>query len=197
MRCTVAFFLVVAIAGLHASDEFQWEWRKAVYPRNHLRALTHRKRDKQALQNAIAGQLRADLNGLNITSESELQSVVLESSVTFIDLDRDGTNEVIAMGRGSKAGCGATGNCPIWVFKRNRRSYKLLLTTHGQGFTVSDRRTAGYANIFAPSHMSAFEQEVYLYRFSGNVYREAGCRDYTWWTPHEGDLKKPIITICK
>jgi hypothetical protein len=65
-------------------------------------------------------------------ADADLSALALKTRVKFIDLNGDGSPEVIAQPVGIEAGCGATGNCPFWVFERTSTGYKAILKTAGQ-----------------------------------------------------------------
>jgi hypothetical protein len=113
---------------------------------------------------------------------------------------------VIAQAFGPKAGCGATGNCPIWVFMKTANSYQLLLDTRdkeGIGgielLTVEETRTNGFNDLVLAAHDSASEKTLFVYRYRNGQYRESACYDADWQSWDGGEihfLKQPVITKC-
>lgn len=159
--------------------------------------------ERAALIKAIAKQLRPQMTDLEIHSEKELRNVTADTRVKFIDLNGDGVPEVIAQAWEMKAGCGATGNCPIWVFSKSDNGYKLLLGGDGwtfQIFTVQPTVTNGYHDLVLGFHDSASEKTLEVYRFKNGKYRRDECYDADW-APIDAKgwhwLKNPVITPCK
>jgi len=123
----------------------------------------------------------------------------------LVDLNGDGKPEVIAQAFGIKAGCGATGNCPIWIFMKAANGYQLLLDTRdkeGIGgvelITVEDSRTNGFNDLVLASDDSASEKTLEVFRYRNGLYRESACYDANWQSL-AGEmhyLKQPVITMC-
>ena len=159
--------------------------------------------ERAALIKAISAQIRPDMDVLEIHSEKELGSIAADTRVKMIDLNGDGIPEVIAQAWGVRAGCGATGNCPFWVFSKSDSGYKLILGKDGwvfQIFTVEPTVTNGYHDFILGMHDSASEKTLFIYRFKNGRYHREACYDADWilmdakgW--HE--LKNPLITACK
>lgn len=159
--------------------------------------------ERTALIKAIAAQIRPNMADLGIQSEKELRTVAADTRVKFIDMNEDGMPEVIAQAWGVQAGCGATGNCPFWVFSKSDNGYKLILGGDGwnfQIFTVQPTVTNGYHDLVLGFHDSASEKTLEVYRFKNGKYRRGACYDADW-APMDAKgwhvLKNPIITPCK
>ena len=96
--------------------------------------------------------------------------------------------------------CSPTGNCPFWLFRKTKHSYKLLLYAEGiQSFTIERTRTNGFRDIVLAMHGSATESQLTLYKYANGAYHDVACYDANW-TVLEGDtireLKEPRITPC-
>jgi hypothetical protein len=156
---------------------------------------------RAALVTAISRRLRPEMAELKITSERELRQISLQSRFKFIDLDEDGTEEVIVQPFGEKTPCGATGNCPFWVFARAGESYRLIIEGNAAAemYRIEPQRTNGFHDIALAVHDSAVEKNIFIYQFRGSRYRASKCYD-AWWVRNVNDsklLKHPIITPCK
>ena len=150
--------------------------------------------EKTAIRRAIEAQLRPEMPGLEITSEAQLSEKALDTRIKLVDLNRGGTPEVIAQ---SMVGCGATGNCSFWIFRKTGRDYKLILDGYGQTFTVQKESSNGFRDIVVASHASATDSGLTLFRYEGGQYREAGCYEANWAPIVNGvrrELKDPLIT---
>lgn len=163
--------------------------------------------DRSVLIDEIASLLRPGMSELDIQSEKELHSIAADTRIKLIDLNGDGKDEIIAQATGLKAGCGATGNCPFWIFEKSLKGYRVLFDADAAGrdmgyvqvFSVESNRTNGFQDIVLGSHDSATERTLYLLRFRNGKYREEECYDADLEDrsrPVWKDLKKPIITPC-
>lgn len=155
---------------------------------------------KSALIRAIAARFRPEMINLDIADEKELRAVAAESRFELMDLNGDGTPEVIVQPTGLKSGCGGTGNCPLWVFARSHKAYRLLAEIEGVQMYRRERRgNQGYFDIAVATHDSASEKHIYVYRYTHGTYRAAACYD-AWWTEAKpGNWKRlsvPTITSC-
>jgi hypothetical protein len=162
--------------------------------------------EKAALGDAVAALLRPFKAELEIGSERELRAVVAKTRVKLIDLNGDGAAEVFAQANDFKAGCGATGNCPFWVFAKSEHSYRLLLDSRGgqaiggiEVFRVEPTRTNGFSDLVLGTHDSASERTLYVYHYDGRRYRRSECYNANWLSTEGGSwhvLKNPLITVC-
>jgi hypothetical protein len=153
--------------------------------------------ERASLIRAIAAKLRPQMADLQIRSEKQLLLVAANTRIKLVDLDGDGTPEVLAQSWGSDT-CGAVGNCFFWVFQKTDSGYKTILNSGAQTFTVEETRTDGFRDLMLADHDSASEKTLYLYRFSSGRYRQTGCYDADWApNPVEPMLKKPVIAPCK
>src|SRR5262249_46989396 len=115
-----------------AIPHFLWNWKDSqeLSARQSLRKANLTMPRRKAIVSAIADQLRPMMSEPGIVrtttmrelkSEAELRDAVLDTRVALIDLNGDGVPEVVAQGM---VNCGATGNCPFWVFRKTRLGYE-------------------------------------------------------------------------
>src|ERR1039458_9415474 len=108
-----ACFCGVSLASLLlGADDFHWD-------RSHSDALTSKQAlrrtkvstaERAAIAKAIAIQLMPDMGGLGGRTEPEVEDTALDTPVKLVDLNADGTPEVIAQGTPQDGGCSPTGN---------------------------------------------------------------------------------------
>jgi hypothetical protein len=174
---------------------FRWNWRESqeLSATQNLRNIKILTPDKQAIAAAIIAQLRS-MSEVGIESPRQLQKAAFDTRVKLIPLDQNRAPEVVAQ---ALVGCGATGNCPFWVFRKIHRKYKLMLRAVGQTFTIQNTVTDGYRNIVVAMQGSALDSELKEYRYEDGFYRGVGCYSASWHV-REGDtvrtLKAPIVT---
>lgn len=193
------------------SAHFQWNWKDSqeLTAEQSLREAKITDKQRRAIAHAVADQLRPMCFGPEtacvtapisstgeITSEAELQQAVLDTRTALIDLNDDGVAEVVAQGM---VDCGATGNCPFWIFRKTKLGYELLLDGEAQTFTIQKSKTNGFHDIVLSTHGSSSSGNLVDYHYEEGAYQQAGCYDYDW-TVLEGDnvreLKEPRITPC-
>ena len=158
--------------------------------------------ERASLTLAIEMRLKKSKDDLEITSPRELHSVASQSRVKFVDLNQDGTPEAIVQPVGIQSGCGATGNCPFWIFTRTASGYKSLLEIERgvQMFRIERNLTNNFQDIAVASHDSASEKTIFVYRFHKDRYRRVGCYSASWISTKGGHwrvLKEPFITPCE
>jgi hypothetical protein len=194
-----------------SSGHFYWSIRKAHeldYNRTIRNSPDLSPTQRAALLKTVAALIRPFMEDSEIGSEHELRQLAANTRVELIDLDGDGTPEVITQANGLKAGCGATGNCAFWVFKKVTDGYKLLLDTRdkeGIGgaelLTVEKARTNGFNDLVLAAHDFASEKSLLVYRYKNGMYRESECHYASWISTAGGTwrtLKYPVISNgCK
>ncbi len=204
----VILLLAIGVVGQNAQKQpsaalFHWDYKQAqeIFSQQSVsNSKDLSPQERSALTSAIAAQLRPRMADLEIGSERELREIAAATRIKFIDLDGDGIPEIMAQEVGLKAGCGATGNCPFWIFQRSKRGYAVLLHREAQTFTIQPTKTKGFHDVVLGLHASATEAELTEYRFDGVAYRRVGCHDANWtYLGKDGeyhDLKEPRITTC-
>ena len=192
------------------APDFQWDansFTKLDFTRTLATAKDLIPAEKAALVKAISTQIRPFKADLEIKSEHELRTIALSSRFKFIDLNEDGVPEIIVQPVGMKTGCGATGNCPFWVFVKTPEGYKELMDTRGKDglggielYRVETTVTNNFHNITVASHDSASEKTVLVYTFQSGIYRPIRCYGLSWTSTDGGrwhELKNPTVTRCE
>jgi hypothetical protein len=185
---TATLGCLAVFALLQADPRFHWKWRDAqeLGWKQSIRASKLRSAKREALIEAISRQRRI--------------KNVLDTRIEEIDLNVDGTAEVVAQVTDEEL-CGATGNCPLWVFRWSHQQYILLLEGEAQTFTVQSSKTKGFRDLVLGLHMSASRSELTEYKFDGAAYRKSGCYEANWTFLDENgnlhELKAPRVTPCE
>lgn len=133
------------------------------YSRSHLSDAHNLSTDlKSALVRAISGRLRPHMADLEIADEKELRKLAEQSRFELLDLNGDGVMEVIVQPIRLKAGCGATGNCPLWIFARTPKQYRLLVEIEGVQMYRQERSgNQGYPILRSP-HMILHRRSTFM-----------------------------------
>lgn len=174
----------------------RWDWRswQELNARDSLRSAKIEPSDRRAVAAAIEAQLRPKMNDLGIGTERDLVKAVLDTRVKLVDLNADGVPEVVAQGM---INCGATGNCPFWIFQKKAGSYRLLMESYGQTFTIQKTSSNGFQDIVVSTHGSATQSGLVEYHYENGEYKVAGCYNAEWTALENGkvqELKEPRIT---
>jgi hypothetical protein len=106
--------------------------------------------------------------------------VVEAFDLKMIELGPDGHYGIRVWGsnRVTATVCGATGNCPIWVF--DRQTGDLLLSADGWDFHVEVTIHHGRYDLLTRANMSAGTGVRDLYRFDGRTYQHIAQTDETY-----------------
>jgi hypothetical protein len=162
---------------------------------------------KEPLTEAVAMQMRPFKVDLQIRSEKELREIATTTRVKLIDLNNDGIAEVLAQALGTKAGCGATGNCPFWVFQKMPNGFKKILDTRNkEGFggveviTISSDRTESFNDLVVGTHDSSAERTLFVYRYHHGQYHKSECYKANWVSFNDDKRQVPEypgLTQCR
>ncbi|MGA7410073.1 MAG: hypothetical protein WBW33_06270 [Bryobacteraceae bacterium] len=90
--------------------------------------------------------------------------------------------------------CGATGNCPIWVFLRRGTAVTLVLESKVWGLILRNETSHGLPDLVTNGHQSAREGFYLVYRFDGSKYHQSDC--YIAHYGDDGDPKPIRMTDC-
>jgi hypothetical protein len=178
------------------TTKFCWDWRawQELNARESLRSAKLEESERRAIAEAIEAQLRPKMSDLEIDSQKDLEKAVLDTRVKLIELNADGVPEVVAQGM---INCGATGNCPFWILQKKAKSYRVLLESYGQTFTIQMKSSNGFHDIVVSTHNSATRSGLAEYHYKSGKYEVAGCYNAEWEVLEHGQVqesKEPRIT---
>lgn len=134
---------------------------------------------------------------IEIETEAELKNKSMDTRIALIDLNGDGVPEVVAQ---AMVGCGGTGNCPFWIFRKSTRCYDVVLEGCAQTFTVQPSTSNGFRDIVLSTHGSYSSGDLADYHYRDGAYKDEGCYAYDWTAREGGNvrrLKKPRIVPCR
>lgn len=195
---SLACFLVVlsgsAVAAQNSRDD--WKLQKSTFD---LRAhLTHSLAEAP-LTSAERAQIYETVDNRTIRSSftdsqrDEERKTVLSARVGEIALAEDGSQQVLVQGPASF--CGASGNCPIWVFIRQRDRLQLILEAGGGALILRGTSNHGFRDVATGWHMSAEQERIAVYRWNGTKYEQVDC--YGARFDLDNRDKPPVITDCE
>ena len=122
----------------------------------------------------LIATIKAQLQGEPSSAEDPSSQDLDQTEIEFVDLHRRGSHELIAHATGQYL-CSPTGNCSLWVLRRDRKKYRVILEGTAQTFTIQPTVTNGWHDIVLGMHGSAFETQLTLYKFDGTEYSRSAC----------------------
>lgn len=191
------FLLAQAALAVNTSLPFHWEWQNSqeLVASQSLRKAKMSDSDKDVIAKAIEDLISEEDSQMK--PGRHLTEAALDTRVKMIDLNKDGTLEVVAQ---AMADCSPTGNCSFWVFQKIHDGYKLLLQGFGQTFTIQKETTNGYRDIVVSMHDSAFDSVITVYHYNHGAYEDVACYDAAFSIMQADgnmrELKEPQITPC-
>ena len=197
-----ACFCAVSLGSLMlGAEDFHWDWSHsdALTSKQALRRAKVSTAERAAIAKAIAIQLMPDMGGMGGRTEPELEDTALNTPVKLVDLNGDGTPEVIAQGTPEDGGCSPTGNCRFWVFQKSSVAYKLLISLGEiQSFTIQGSRLNGFNDLVVKTFVSSAESTLKLLRYNDGRYQEVGCYKADWSSAggDRHELKEPRLAPC-
>ncbi len=156
--------------------------------------------DHKAFIAVVAGQIRKSAFPDAKPSESRARELALRARIQSVDLNGDGVPEFLVQPIGDEAGCGATGNCPFWVFAKTGAEYKLILQWNAELYRIEGGSSSGYRDIALAAHNSASNKTIYVFGYEGSSYRQKECYSAEWSDySHEEwrSRKSPLIQTCQ
>lgn len=197
LHLLVYILLLQAASPPKTRREFRWQWRDTDYlvKARTLKNANVGEADRLALVSAIEEQIRPDMSVVGIDSEGQLGQAALNTKIQLVDLTNGRIDPEVVVRVDEEGGfCGASGNCPLWFFRKMHGGYKLLLHGVGQGFTIQPTETNGFKDLVIAMHFSAFEKNLQVYRYARGRYRRVACYDAIFATDAGNrELKHPQV----
>jgi hypothetical protein len=125
--------------------------------------------------------------------QKEEPETLMSARVGSIGLAEDGSQQILVQGPYA-AFCGASGNCPMWIFIRHSGQMSLALETFGNAVILRGTSSHGFRDLAMASHMSAYEQYFSVYRWNGTKYDSVDCYKATYGSDQSNP---PVIADCQ
>lgn len=114
------------------------------------------------------------------------------------DLNKDRKREWVLQSSSKMGFCGATGNCALWIYRRNGKRYEQIAYAEAViGFTKKATSSNGYADIVFSQHSSAADTYLLTYKYSRGRYRSAGCAIKSYLDRNGNVSERPRMLPCK
>lgn len=125
--------------------------------------------------------------------QNEKPETLMTARVGSIGFAEDGSQQVLVQGPYA-AFCGASGNCPMWIFIRHGKQLRLALEMFGDAITMRGKFSRGLRDFATSSHFSAYEEYFSVYRSNANKYESVDCYKATFDSDHSS---QPMIADCQ
>ena len=122
------------------------------------------------------------------------RETVLSARVGLIKLGPERGEQILV--EGPRMFCGATGNCPLWIFAWEKGRLRRVLATGGGVFIVKKTSSHGFPDIAVGWHMSAWDESYADYRWDGAQYRGVDCYLAHWPRDSAPGAGPPQIRAC-
>jgi hypothetical protein len=108
------------------------------------------------------------------------RETLMSARIGAIELGEDGSRQVLVQGP-YLAFCGASGNCPMWLFTvdRSNEQFRLALEMEGNAIILRDTFSRGFRDFATSHHMSAYQEYYSVYRWNGARYEQTDCYSAT------------------
>jgi hypothetical protein len=159
------------MAGQKATDEWDGDV-KAAELRPRLETTLEKAPLTKRQHADIVGTL-ADKTFTESYSAEDLPAAKLQLEKTSLGMHVAGDRVpfIVLEGAPGELRCGATGNCPIWIFRPRGQGFGLVLEAVGWGLIVHKKTSYGLPNLAVTAHVSATETSYLVYQFDGSQYR--------------------------
>jgi hypothetical protein len=126
--------------------------------------------------------------------QKEEPETLMSARVGSIQLADDGSQQILVQGPYA-AFCGASGNCPMWIFTTSPNGQlRLALEMFGNAVILRTTSSQGFHDFATASHFSAYEEYFSVYRWNGDKYDQIDCYKAT----HDSDNSNPpAIANCQ
>jgi len=128
--------------------------------------------------------------------QKEERETLMGARVGPIGLAEDGSQQVLVRGPYA-AFCGASGNCPMWIFIRSSGQLRLALEMFGNAVILRSSSGHGFRDFATASHWSAYEEYFSVYRWNGTKYDPVDCYKATFDPNDSNGSSPPVIEDCK
>jgi hypothetical protein len=126
--------------------------------------------------------------------QREEPETLMSARVGSIGLADDGSQQILVQGPYA-AFCGASGNCPMWIFTTSRSGQlRLALEMSGNAVILRATSSSGFRDFATASHFSAYEEYFSVYRWNGTKYDSMDCYKATFDSDRSNP---PVIADCQ
>jgi hypothetical protein len=126
--------------------------------------------------------------------QKEEPETLMSARVGSIQLADDGSQQILVQGPYA-AFCGASGNCPMWIFTTSPKGQlSLALEMFGNAVILRGTSSHGFRDFATSSHFSAYEQYFSVYRWNGTKYGQIDCYKTTF---DSDNSNPPVIADCQ
>ena len=194
---------VLLACGSVMADDFEWNWRdQQVISRNDTSVGNTSKlseTNRTALIDSIVLRLQKPMSEQGY-DDQRIREIASITRLRFNELKGDGKSLLIAGSIGLEAGCDGAGNCPMWIFRRDKAAgeYVSVLDTQAASYTIQPTSTNGVPDLVTLRRKTPMAGTLTLYQFSDGKYVDAGCYTATWpAAKSDEEIQDPEVLPCK
>ncbi|WP_158819706.1 hypothetical protein [Granulicella sp. S156] len=185
----ILFLLASAAAqvqtGFH--EPYKWNWKLSrgwpAHPTLRTAPLSRAERD--AIFKASYDAFVSDKNwSERISPGSEWHQAIWEARIKLMDLDGDGTPEVLLMGNGLESS--GDGNSSFRILKKQGTRYKVILDGIAEQVTLDTRFDPKHPIVALYGHYSASDGDLELYRIGSDDHLHYLAKYLVTWPASKG-----------
>ena len=191
---SILFLLASALAQvkIDSREPYKWSWKLSrgwpAQPSLKTAQLSRTERD--AIFKASFAAFVSDKNWSQyISPGSEWRRAIWEARIKLIDLDGDGTPEVLLMGSGLESS--GDGNSSFRILKKQGTHYKVILDTIAEQVTLDTRFDPKHPIVALYGHNSASDGTLELYRIGSDGHLHNLAKYLVTWPASSGAFEAP------
>ena len=191
---SILFLLASALAQVKTDsrEPYKWSWKLSrgwpAQPSLKTAQLSRAERD--AIFKASFAAFVSDKNWSQYISPGpEWRRAIWEARIKLIDLDGDGTPEVLLMGSGLESS--GDGNSSFRILKKQGTHYKVILDTIAEQVTVDTRFDPKHPIVTLYGHYSASDGDLELYRIGSDGHLHNTANYLVTWPVSKGAFEAP------
>jgi hypothetical protein len=130
--------------------------------------------------------------------DQRIREIASTTRLRFLELG-EGRPLVLAASIGLEGGCDSSGNCPLWIFRREAATdgYVSVLDTEAATYSVQPTTSNGFSDLVTLRRTAASQGNLTVYRYNDRKYVDAGCYTAIWPPPKDEEVQDPEIVACK
>lgn len=190
----ILFLLASASAQVQTDfhEPYKWNWKLSrgwpAHPT--LRTAPLSRRERNAIFKASYDAFLDDkLWSENISPGSERRRAIWEARIKLMDLDGDGTPEVLLMGNGLESS--GDGNSSFRILKKQGTRYKVILDGIAEQITIDTRLDPKHPIVGLYGHNSASDGSLELYRIEPDGHLHNLAKYLVTWPLSKGAFAAP------
>ena len=176
----------------NSHQPYKWNWKlsRGWPAQPDLKTAPLPRTERDAIFQASFAAFLSDKNWSQyISPVSERRRAIWEARIKLIDLDGDGTPEILLMGSGLESS--GDGNSSFRILKKQGSGYKVILDTIAEQVTIDTRFDPKHPIVALYGHYSASDGALELYRIGSDDHLHYLAKYLVTWPPSKGAFAAP------